>query len=339
MRIIYCGNLDAGSTSLSRFQALNNGNHHVIPIDIYPYILNHHRIIRGISTKLLLGPAIAKLNKEVLRKVELCNPDIVWIDKGVYLKPDTLRRIKRKSKAILVHHNTDDVLNKRHSFKYYLQSLDLYDYHFTSNIYNLKDLAKMTQSKVIFNEIGYDDNWYKSVIVNKYNLKTKSSDILFVGHWEENTQLFVNELINENISIKVHGPGWKNNKDYFQLSNFVSNGVWGEDYVRWLNCTKIGLGIVSKWNRNHTAGRIFEIPATGAMLLAERNDVLEKMYEEDHEAVFFNTKEEMVQKAKHYLLNEDERKRIANNGMLRCLKNKSTWRDRVKQAMADMHLD
>jgi len=339
MKIIYCGNLDACSSSLSRFQVLNNGNHQVSPIDTYPYILDHYWIIRAIHTRLLVGPAITRLNKEILRKVELCSPDIVWIDQGKYLKPDTLRRIKKKSNAVLVHHSTDDVLNNRHSFKYYFQSLDLYDFHFTSNIYNVKELAEMTQAKVIFNDNGYDGDLHKPVIVNKSDSQRMSSDILFVGHWEENTQLFVNELIRENISIRVHGYGWNNNSSYFQLSNFVSEGVWGEEYVKWLNSAKIGLGIVSKWNRSLTTSRIFEIPANGTMLLAERNEAIEKIYKEDHEAVYFDTKEEMVQKAKYYLLNNDEREEIAKNGMLRCLKNKSTWHDRVEQAMADICLD
>ena len=51
MRILYCGKLEVGSTSLSRFQAIAELGHHVIPIDTSNYIpKNKDKLRRSASS-------------------------------------------------------------------------------------------------------------------------------------------------------------------------------------------------------------------------------------------------------------------------------------------------
>jgi hypothetical protein len=81
----------------------------------------------------------------------------------------------------------------------------------------------------------------------------------------------------------------------------------------------VNLGIVSKWNRNHTASRTFQIPALGAFLLHERNELVTRYFAEGVEAEFFDSDDELLEKCRHYLAHPDERARIAAAGRQRCI--------------------
>ncbi|HXG60968.1 MAG TPA: glycosyltransferase [Planctomycetota bacterium] len=89
---------------------------------------------------------------------------------------------------------------------------------------------------------------------------------------------------------------------------------------------KIGIGLLSKLCPDTFTTRSFEIPGAGAMLLAERTRDHLEIFEENHEAVFFSSKEEMLAKLSHYVKNESARRRIAEAGRTRVLKS-FLWRD------------
>jgi spore maturation protein CgeB len=287
----------------------------------------HHRF--------LIGPGIVSLNQELLRRVQEGKPGIVWVDKGAYFFPKTLRKIKNTG-ALLVHHCTDDINVHSKHLKYYLKSLDIYDAHFTSNALNINEMRKMTSSYVSFNEIGYDDNIHYPLKLNSNDNYFKS-DIFFIGHWEENTEQNIRALVDAGLPVTVRGPGWQGIRDRKLRAQVVKSGpIFLGDYVRAINGGKIGLGIVSKLNRNTTAGRIFEIPACGTMLLAVRNPVTERLYEDGKEAVLFGSTKELIDKAAYYLKHPEERKAIGQAGRQRCLANKCSWRHRVAEVLAEL---
>jgi spore maturation protein CgeB len=336
MRILYAGGLNPAGTCLARMQGLIALGHHVSPLDYDSHISFRGRVSRVMHHLLLIGPGIASLNRELLKRAQEGKPEIVWIDKGTYFWPRTLRRLKEKTGALLVHHCTDDIKYHRSHFRYYLKSLDIYDAHFTSNLHNIDEMRKMTSSYVGFNEIGYDDKIMFPVKLNN-NDQWLKSDIFFIGHWEENTEQYIRLLAESGLPVTVRGPNWSNIRDSKFRKQVVKSGpIYLGDYVKAINGGQIGLGIVSKWNRNHTAGRIFEIPACGTLLLAERNPVLERLYEDGKEAALFCTGQDLIEKAAYYLKHPEERRAMGLAGRQRCLANKCTWRHRVAEVLAEL---
>jgi spore maturation protein CgeB len=63
------------------------------------------------------------------------------------------------------------------------------------------------------------------------------------------------------------------------------------------------------------------VPAAGAMLLAERTADHEELFQEDREAVFFGSTDELKEKLRFYLSKEDVRRRIAEAGRARVFAN------------------
>ena len=161
-------------------------------------------------------------------------------------------------------------------------------------------------------------------------------DAVFIGHWEPTTESMITELRREGIDVRVWGPGWRR-------SGLPDRGrivpLTGHEYVKALASAKLCLGLLSKWNRNRCTLRTFEIPAIGGLLFTERTDDHLKYFVEDHEAVYFDTKEEMVDKARYYLEHDDVRQNVALAGHQRCVSSRYTHLDRMRSVMAEITRD
>ena len=136
------------------------------------------------------------------------------------------------------------------------------------------------------------------------------------------------------VGVRVYGFGWERAEHADELVDVVvDRSVWGEDYAKAILSFDVNLGIVSKWNRNHTASRTFQIPALGAFLLHERNELVEKYFCEGEEAAFFDSDEELVEKCRHYLERPEERERVAEAGRRRCHESGYFELDRVREIL------
>jgi spore maturation protein CgeB len=99
----------------------------------------------------------------------------------------------------------------------------------------------------------------------------------------------------------------------------VSEYVDDEAYPRVVNATRINLGFLRKANRDQQTTRSIEIPACRGFMLAERTKEHRRLFREGIEAEFFEGFDELLAKCRHYLVQEDERRRIAENGHRRCI--------------------
>lgn len=336
MKILYIGPLCPGGTCLQRMQAMQKLGYEITPIDTEPRTFQKkqkqlfYRIMRKIR-----GPVdLAGVNQSILQITREKSFDVAWIDKGILLLPEVLQYIKKTTKSLLAHHNTDDITYKSRDFKNYLKAIKIYDVQFTSNTFNIPVMHELGAKKVYFAELAYDDKLFKPIVVSNNDREKLKSDIFFIGHWEPKTEELICCLAKQGLPISVRGQNWHKARNKKLLRNVIKSGpVWEEEYVKALCSGKIGLGIISKCNRNQTAGRIFEIPACGTFLLAERTPSIESLYVECKEAEFFSNSEELLEKVKYYLSHDKERQAIAKAGQERCRTSHYSWKDRVSEML------
>ena len=78
------------------------------------------------------------------------------------------------------------------------------------------------------------------------------------------------------------------------------------------------------WNLHHSTGpcntRLLELPANGVLQICDNKRFLGPIFELDREIVGFDTLEECVEKTRHYLAHDDERRRIAAAGRERAMR-------------------
>ena len=93
--------------------------------------------------------------------------------------------------------------------------------------------------------------------------------------------------------------------DHQQLKPyFKGQTLKGKDYISAIQGSKICLGLLSKGNRDLHTTRTFEIPFIGSLLCAERTSEHLELFDENLEAVFWNSAEECAEKCKELLKNQ-----------------------------------
>lgn len=166
--------------------------------------------------------------------------------------------------------------------------------------------------------------------------KRFDTDVVFVGHYEpDGRERYVRALIEAGVQVKIWGGRyWSRDvlgSVYYKLAPIVP--AEDDDYAKALSAAKVCLVFLSKKNRDSYTRRCFEIPAIGKVMLAERTDDLLHMFKENVEAVFFSSKEELVEKALWLLANPAIRYSISQAGLNRVWTDAHDVNSRAKQFM------
>jgi hypothetical protein len=325
-------------TTAARRDAFLELGYPVETIDPTPIVRRPGTLPWAFTYRTLLTPGVFELNRRILNQTGRFRPDVIWIEKGTFVFPRTMGRLRRESGAILVYHNTDDwklegLVHRLH-WRFLRRSLALYDVHITSNLYNVQEFRQAGFPAVVHMELAANAAIPDPGSLPEDERRVLGGPVGFIGHWEPATEQSLLYLIRNGIPLKVYGGGWKDAQGKGELRGMVQNRlVWGAEYGKAIASFDVNLGIVSKWNRNHTASRTFQIPALGAFLLHERNEVVTRYFKEGIEAEFFGSDEELLEKCRHYLKSPGDRLRIAAAGRRRCLESGYFETDRVREVL------
>jgi len=159
-----------------------------------------------------------------------------------------------------------------------------------------------------YKQIGYDNillgNWH---INNKYikrvDFEQKDIDISFIGNMTKQRKNFF-----DNVDIEV--------------SNFF--GLTNEQLFNTHGRTKIGINLSRNDNdplrKTQMKQRIFEIAASGGLVVTEYHKGIEEFFTIDKEIITFETVDEFNKKVIFLLKNPKLTEKIANNGYKRFCK-------------------
>jgi spore maturation protein CgeB len=163
-------------------------------------------------------------------------------------------------------------------------------------------------------------------------------DVLFLGHYEKNRGEDVAWLLQNGIDVVVGGRrDWRRGRHWSTIRRaFLEDGFWGEAYARALSSARIALCYYSRWNRDVENSRMYEIPACGTFMLAERNHENVKVFREGEEAEFFGSRDELLRKVRYYLKYPWERERVARKGRERCLSSGYSYHHRLSAMIREV---
>ncbi|MCF7894506.1 MAG: glycosyltransferase [Candidatus Omnitrophica bacterium] len=333
INILFVSNLNPYFRGYQRLQSLCDLGYDV---DAISYILQDNQNLKSrlklffgkVCNKILWPLDTNKINFKIKEKVLKKRFDIIWIEKGNIIKPSTLKFIKNKSsESKIISCSEDDMYAlHNHSF-YYRMGLCYYDYVFTTKTYNLTELKRFGARKVILFKDAYDRELHSPRKLSAEERERYGSDVGFIGTFEKHRAKQMLYLADNGIRVEVYGNGWDKWKSKHHNLIIHRKAIYGEEYVKVINATKINLCFLRKINRDKTTSRSIEIPACGGFMLAERTERHKKLFEEGREAEFFNTKEELLKKVKYYLTNKKLRKSISEAGRKRCVAGRYSHHD------------
>ncbi len=331
LRIGYVGSLEPGGTCFSRLLALQSVEPVVVPMDT-DEALRGRGPERWLEHLPGLGAGSRRLNRELLTFVRKQRLNFIWIDKGQWVSAATLRALRRAGVS-LAHHVTDALWPRNLRLQLTRLRLaanaPLYDHFVTSNAADYQRLQRVMPGRVVLTQLGYDERRFDAAAIDEPALIARwQRDVIFVGHHEPRTERGICALIDAGLPVQVFGRRWiERARANPKLVGHVNDNLGDQEYGWTLKLARIGLGFVSEWNYNQTAGRSYEIPACGTFLLALRTAEHQRHYREGEEAEFFGNETELVSKVRRYLGDDIARRSVAARGRERCMTSGYSWRE------------
>jgi hypothetical protein len=281
------------------------------------------------QNKYMFGPAVARLNRDLLALAADEQPDLVFVYRGTHVFPKTLCELRRVAPhTVLIGYNNDDPFSPRYpgwKWRHFLAGAPEYDLVLAYRRHNLDEFKAAGARRVELLRSWFIPERNYPVELSSDDRRRFECDIVFVGHYEPDGRLeYLEEIVRRGWRLRIFGPGYEWD-DVIRGSTLLRDQapvrlVWGQDYNRALCGGKVALCFLSRLNRDTYTRRCFEIPASGTVLLSEYSDDLAGLFEPDREAVFFRNAQEMCDKLEYLIAEDTQRKMVADAGRRRVWK-------------------
>ncbi len=257
-----------------------------------------------------------KMNREILRLVIHENPDyIFYITYRNEIYERTLKKLAQNGYKVVGWFSDD-----HWRFDNYSKFIAKNIFCSITTSYEAFIKYKLNILNVIKSQWASNPKYYHPVD------SSEKYDVTFVGQKYSPREEIIEYLRKNNISIKTFGRGWGNYIPFKEIITIFSN-------------SKINLNI-SASSRNaemkQIKGRVFEVTMCGGFLLTDYVKGLENYFKIGKEIVCYKDREDLINKIKYYLKNENERKRIAINGYHAAIK-RNTWNNRLSDIFKELN--
>lgn len=328
MSILFIGDLNEYGRSFMRFQTLKRMGHEVTGISMVPVPhrpgIEREPVTARIFSKIGIPRDETGANRTLWKAIQVERYDLVWIEKGNTIHPATLRAVRAAlPSARLINVSEDDMCARHNRSRYYTRNIPLYDVIFTTKVYNLEELKRLGAKQTELFLDSFDETLHRPAELSGEERKRFGAEVGFIGTFEKERAEAIRFLEAHGVSVRVWGNGWGG-----------SQPLYGEEYVKAVNATKINLCFLRKMNRDEVTSRSLEIPACGAFMLAERTKRHQEFFTEGKEAAFFGSNEELLSMVHRYLSDEVARRRIATAGRERCLKGGYSMKTQLSSIIA-----
>lgn len=275
-----------------------------------------------------VNASLEKLTRE--RKV-----DLVWIEKGNTIHPSLLKKIKKRSpQTALVSFSEDDMFVKHGHSNWYKSGLKYYDCVFTTKLYNLNELLSFGAKRTELILDSFDEETHRPIELSKSERQRFACDVSAIGAFEIERAKSLLFLAQNGVTVHVWGNGWSGWTHKHPNLVVKNEFLFGLEYAKAIAGTKVNLNFLRKINRDEVTSRSVEIPACRGFMLSERTARHLDFFEEGKEAEFFDSDQELLDKIKHYLKNDEKRNAVALAGRERCIASGYSTKEQIKIALS-----
>lgn len=234
------------------------------------------------------------------------------------LEPEALEQVRLHTKTLCFFH--DDTWRVDFS-RYWAQFFDNFT---TPDIYGVQKYQRLGLAHAIHFPFGANEGlYYKNDVEKKY-------DVSFVGGWHPYREWLIKRLKKAGIKVMVAGHRWPQgilphpemvhlfNQSRINL-NLSNSASWD---IRYLSSSLLGTAnrIRSRKNIEQLKARHFEINSTGAFQLSYYVEGLEKYYDIGTEIGIYLDPDDLIEKVRYYLNENERRESIANAGYDRTMR-------------------
>lgn len=316
MNAAYIGILAPGTTSRMRAETLRE----LTPdwewewVDTAAPFHRTGRLGRSAAFRLMAGPAVRRINEVVRSAFKVKQPEVIWIDKGVFLWPATIAWLRGLAKR-MIHFTPDTAFHENRS-RHFERSLALYDLLVTTKSFEMEEYRRrVPEGKIHLTTQGYD----RRLHFPRETGAVRRKEAVFVGLCEPDRERCLGRLLERGIPVRLGGQKWGRFLRRWERCphlHFEGDRVFGEAYAALLSRSWVGLGLLSRrFPELHTT-RTFEIPACGALLATENNRELGAFFSPS-EALFVRDYDDLAVQLESLWRDEGRLARMADAGHAR----------------------
>jgi spore maturation protein CgeB len=329
MKILAIGPLWRGSNAGGLFRALSRKGCLIEVVDEFYYIsLQTKTKLTKILERAIRPMQLTELNNAIRRKINTFQPDVLFVYKGAFVFPDTLKYARAKNCKLVLFY--PDVSMTAHGPNI-PACIPLYDLIFTTKTFGITDMAtKFGVKNAQFIPHGFDPEIHRKLNITAADKKSFGCDVSFIGTWSLKKEAWLTALKEHRpqTDLKIWGEQWHKATNPVIKSCIQHTAVLGDLYAIAIQCSKINLGILSEQVAGSSSGdlitsRTFHIPGSSGFMLHERNEESVLYFKEEEEAGFFDGAEEMTAQAARYLDDNALREQVQAAGYRRALKDHS----------------
>ena len=275
-------------------------------VDTDPPMATSSKVWQSLAFRAKLGKALTRINDEVVSGIGGRSFDLLWVDKGVFLRPETVITLRGKARR-LIHYTPDTAFHANRS-RDFERTASLYDLLVTTKSFEMDEYIALTgRDKLVLTTQGYDGDVHSP----RHGDDERRHETVFVGLAEPDRIRCISTLLEHGIAVQLGGFGWGRLLRRWHgspLLTFAGEQIFGDAYASLLSRSWVGLGLLSRrFPELHTT-RTFEIPACGALLATPMTSETASFFT-PREAVFFADYADLAQQLQA-LLREDSDERL-----------------------------
>jgi spore maturation protein CgeB len=323
MKILYASGLSPNDSSLYRLWALERLGHEVVPFNTYSY-LSSNSLVRKIAHRLVAGPSVDRLNRDLVLIAQRERPDLLWTDKLLWMRPETLDRLRAMG-IVTVSYMIDNPFGVRQDpgWRLYMKDIPHYDLHVVQRDKNILDYTSRGARNVIKIQTAFEPTLHFAPPAG-WSDADRDRQVSFIGTpYDDRAQTLTRLSREYGFPVAISGSPrlWSSalGPEVFQ-SLFREGELYQQQYREAIWRSRINLSFLTHSNQDEFVHKSFEIAGCAGFLLAERSAGHMQRFREDEEAAFFTGFDELAQKVRRYLPDEAARKRIATAGNLRAVR-------------------
>jgi len=287
-------------------------------------------------------PGLLQMYADMEKLISDSKANILLVDNAFPYHPEFLKKLS----IYKVLRTTDGPITAYDRDFAYLHAYDHILYHtpaYNEYLGMAEKLQYCGAKKINFWPLGVFDTFYDTKMTEA-NILTKKRDIdvVYIGSMAIDKMpllAFIKKSLGKNM--RLHGLTNIKRNVYFNLKFGFPGWVKEldfEDYVPLYHRAKIGVNTHLRGQFSVGNYRLFDLPANGVMQICDGGDYLNDFFKVGKEIETYNSKEELLDKIKYYLKNDDARNRIALAGFKRVLQD-HTMGHRLNELSKILHLD
>jgi spore maturation protein CgeB len=279
--LLYAGQLETGGGSAQRRGALERLGFDCRDVDFLPFMKWGPRLLRAATRLTASGPSIAHLNEAIRRAIDARTPDILWVDRGIWIYPETLTFARRAGVSLLVHFSPDPMFVV-HDTRHLRASVPLYDVCLTPKEYELESYARHGARHTMLVPTAYDPGLHHPVpAAERAELEPFESDVCFIGHHEPWYEDVLRALASLPIRVAIWGPRWSSRcRDRVVRTWIRGDYAAGRDYARAVWASKMALGLISAMCPDPMTARNVELAAMRTCQIAPRRTEVAEVFQD-----------------------------------------------------------